>query len=747
MRNHNTLLLGFAGLLVTLSVAAAAAQERSYLTHMRSMLRESVFNTGEIGRGYDKGQSGMLPGLSSMEWPPNSRMILDRIEYAGQHNSMGGGLWVAGTARGTREYMYCGAVSENTGKSTQVEGIYSNPISMHRTENYPVLADGNLNLSYNPDEAEEIIEAKWSTVGLNLLITRTSRAWSYPGYDSFIIYEYAIQNVGPDTLRDVFVAFPYALSPSMFGYERRYNTWGEGNYRQGDQFARYDLKRWMSYNHERQGKPDSTYFSLWSTPGNRGALNSPQAAGFVTLYYDYDHLSDSGKTDIIVTSSHARVIWDRNKKVKQPYLNRYENGNIDGSTKQQAWLDPAQSRKTGPFSSQSDSLNFGSFASPEGDPYYWIGRVKPSYTLGWSQPVVHGYGFAPYILPPGETMRFAIAEVVGYGPGRASDSIYSDIGGASTTSSADIGLHPVPSWYREITYTNVGNPPVIGSNYLSSHPLPWYILDPAVVSIRDVADRAIQMYTGQPLVKHDSVQYEPIDSTRALMKQRQGAGYYNTVPIPFPAPVLKVQNTRAAVNRITWGPQVEDFATPRLRAPFKSYVVLRSQSALGPWTVIDSVARRDMRYFRDTAYAVYDTASNIGENVYYAVLSVDSLGGKSGMTNLIGHETQAPASATLGKVYVVPNPLIVTNGIMNEQDLQGEVTDRLQFYGLTKRCTIRIFSYSGQLVNTIEHNADAVSNPWYQISTNTQMVASGVYFFVVEDESGAQARGKFVVIH
>jgi len=27
------------------------------------------------------------------------------------------------------------------------------------------------------------------------------------------------------------------------------------------------------------------------------------------------------------------------------------------------------------------------------------------------------------------------------------------------------------------------------------------------------------------------------------------------------------------------------------------------------------------------------------------------------------------------------------------------------------------------------------------------MVASGVYFFVVEDESGAQARGKFVVIH
>jgi hypothetical protein len=747
MLTHILRLFNCSVLLLAIPFAAALPQLRSYQTHVRSMLRETIFNTGEIGRAYDKGQAGMLSGLSSMEWPPNSRTIIDRIEYSGQHNSMGGGMWIAGTARGSRQYSYCGAVSENTGKSTTVEGVYSNPIALTRTENYPVLANGRLNAAYNPDEAEEIIVSKWSTVGLNLTVTRTSRAWSYPGYDSFIIYEYAIQNTGPDTLWDVFVAFPYALAPSMFGYERRYNAWGEGNYRQGDQFARWDFKRWMGYNHDRYGKPDSTYFNLWSTPGNRGGLNSPQAAGFVTLYYDYDHLSDSGKTNIIVSSSDARVIWDRNRKVKQPYLNRYENGNIDGSTKQQAWLDPAQSRKTGPFASRADSVNFGSFASPQGDPYYWLGRAKPSYTLGWSQPVVHGYGFAPYTLPPGQTLRFALAEVVGYGPGRASDSVYMDLGGASTTSSADIGLHPVPSWYKEISYTNVGNPPVMGSNYLQTHPLPWYILDPNVVSIRDVADRAIQMYTGQPLAKHDSVQYEPIDSTRAMMKQRSGAGYYNTVSIPVPAPVIRVEDTRAAVNKIIWGPHVESFSVPRLHAPFKSYMVLRSRSALGPWTVIDSVSRRDVRYYRDSVYAVVDTASNIGENVYYAVVSVDSLGGKSGMSNLTAHQTQAPAAPMLGKVYVVPNPLIVTNGIINEQDLQGEVTDRVQFYGLTKRCTIRIFSYSGQLVNTIEHNSDGINNPWYQISRNSQLIASGVYFFVVEDEGGARVRGKFVVIH
>jgi hypothetical protein len=116
------------------------------------MLHQTVFNTGELGRAFDRGTAGMTPGLSSMEWPPNSRVILDRREYAGQHNSFGGGIWIAGKpADSVQQYMYCGAVTQNNGDATQVEGVYSDPISIERTENYPVLADGNLNPGYNPD--------------------------------------------------------------------------------------------------------------------------------------------------------------------------------------------------------------------------------------------------------------------------------------------------------------------------------------------------------------------------------------------------------------------------------------------------------------------------------------------------------------------------------------------------------------------------------------------------------------------
>ena len=733
-------LIGFVVLMFSVLFSVAVSQNRAFLVHTRGMLHETVFNTGEIGRAFDRGDAGISDGMPSMEWPPNSKMILNEKPYAGQHNSFGGGLWIAGTSHGVRQYVYCGAITTNNGGAQRVEGVYSYPISIDRTENYPVLADGTVNPAYNPNEAEEIITAKWGTpLGIN--VTRTSRAWSTPGYDSFIIFEYELENTDTVTVSDLFVVFPYGFCPSMFGYQRRYNRWAEGDYRQADQFARYDLKRWMTYNHDRIGKPeDSVYFKIWSTPGNRGGLNSPQAVGLLPLHYDYDHLAIKGQTSIYVELKDS-VIWDENNKVKQPYLNRNENANLY-NTKQQSWLDPSQTRKTGPFQGKTDSTGFWGFVSPTGTPGYWMGRAKPSWTLAWSQPVVHAYGFAPYTLPAGEKMHFSLAEVAGYGPGRASDSVYQDLGGGVRNEPAP-GLHPVPSWYKALSYANVsttGFPPYIGSDYLQTHPLPWYV-DSNVVSIRDVADRAIQMYTGQPLVKYDTLQFEPRNTPEH--------GVYSgaTLKFPVPAPAIKVANTQAAVNRISWGLQVETFNAANLHGHFMYYRALRANDPLGPWTLIDSVGKRDPRYFHDSVYSVYDTASTLGSNCYYSVVSVDSLGGKSGMTNMAGHVTQAPAIATLGKVYVVPNPLIVTNGISGESDLNGEVTDRLQFFGLTKHCTIRIFSYSGQLIQTIEHNEDSFGNPWYQISRNNQIVASGVYFFVVQDVSGAIAHGKFVIIH
>jgi hypothetical protein len=741
MRIHKPALHTSALVALLLTVVwSAAFGQRDWRVHERGLLHQSVFNTGELGRAYNAGGT-VQQGIPSMEWPPSSFMILDRTNYPGQHNSFGSGIWLAGTRPSGRVYAYCGAVSDGSGNPVTVTGVYSTPLSLTKTENFPVLPNGNLNPSYNPDEAEEIIVSSWSTP-VGITVTRTSRAWSFPGYDSFIIYEYEFTNSTPDTISDLFVTFANTFAPSMFGYQRNHGQWSEAAFRGqppaglGDQFSRFDLKRWMTYNHDREGAPDQEYFSIWSTPGNRGGLNSPQAAGLVTLHYDYAHLSTRSQTQQVwIAASDTGGMWDQNDKAKQPYLLRYENGNLP-NTKTGPWMDPALQRKTGTFQGSEDSLRFVTQFEEAYWPY-WRGRTKGSTNLSWWQPVFRAYGFYPYLLPPGETMQFSVAEVVGYGPGVAGDRIYSDLGGA-IRAGVDAGAYfnPVPSWYDTLQYQYLGTSPSIGSTYLQSHPIPWYVT-PGVVSVRDVADRAIEMYTGGPLIKHDTLQYQP--------EVAPAAGAYNTIPIPVPAPAIRVENTKAAANRVIWGPQVESFTPPRLRAPFKHYEVLRAPHPLGPWSVIDSVFRQDARYYKDSVYVILDPESNIGEFVYYAVVSVDSLGGRSGMTNMTQHETQAPAALTLGKVYVVPNPLVVTSGLSGS-DPAGEVTDRVQFMGLTSSCTIRIFSYSGQLINTIEHVGDAYTNPWYQITRNNQLLASGVYFFVVDDASGARSHGKFVVI-
>jgi hypothetical protein len=168
---------------------------------------------------------------------------------------------------------------------------------------------------------------------------------------------------------------------------------------------------------------------------------------------------------------------------------------------------------------------------------------------------------------------------------------------------------------------------------------------------------------------------------------------------------------------------------------------------------MDSVGLRDPRYFNADishpgVYAVRDDASLLSENYYYCVLSVDSLGGKSGYTNITYHSTQKGAVAKLGgKLYVAPNPLVLSSGFGGSTQL-GDINDRIGFYGLPRHSRIRVFSYSGQLIGSVDHESNVYSHEWFQISRNNQRIAAGVYFYTVEDLSdGSMAHGKFVIIH
>jgi len=93
------------------------------------------------------------------------------------------------------------------------------------------------------------------------------------------------------------------------------------------------------------------------------------------------------------------------------------------------------------------------------------------------------------------------------------------------------------------------------------------------------------------------------------------------------------------------------------------------------------------------------------------------------------------------KVYAVPNPFVVKSGFSG----LGE-ENKIEFVGLPERATIKIYSFSGQLIETIEHDERVFSSAFLQITRNNQDLASGVYFFVVKTPDGAKTSGKFYVL-
>lgn len=767
--------------LLSIIYSTGYAQSQRFEVHTRGMLHQSVFNTGDLGRALDNGRGGSTVGQPSFEWPGKSRMIIDGIEYKGQYNSFGGGLYIAadtGIGPRTRKYVQCGAASTSAGQSITVENVYSYPVYLKRETNFPLLANGQLNPNYNPNEAEEIIVSKWDTP-LGITVTRTSRAWSFPDYDDFIIYEYELENTGNrttpsppyriDTLRMITVAWGYSLAPSMFAGERtNNNVWLEGSYRSDKPdvskmslYGRYDWRRYLNYNHQMDGVPDLKYFDLWaSTNMNGGGLTAPQAVGFFPLYYDYNKLIKKNEGFIAMSQpGDTSIVYDPNGKLKQPYCIRWDNGNLD-LTKLRLNLNPGELRYVAPFRGTGDSTAFGT---------YMIGRGKPNWTASLRNPTGKIFGFGPYNLNPGEKIYFVMAEVAGFGAGIEADSQYIDLGGGwgnnGTPTEPSPGTHPVPSWFKTVKYDYLNNKDLnakMGSTYLKNYSLPDYV-NSNVISIRDVADRAIQMYTGRTLVKYDTSQYEPSPvgfEGYPTAPQPFQPGRYSSISIPCPAPEIITRNTIAASNMIIWGPQVESFNTGRLNAPFSHYLLMVANSPPGPWKILDSIGKRDPRYFRDTvglgnitplvlpesAYVYLDLTSDIGAGYYYSVVSVDTLGGMSGKTNLTYHVTQAPAAAKLGKVYASPNPFVV-NSLSAGTSVLGDIANKIGFFGLPARCTIRIFTYVGQLVATIDHDSDEFSTSWFQVSRNNQWIASGVYYFVVEDQSGNKAWNKFVVIH
>ncbi|MBI4753177.1 T9SS type A sorting domain-containing protein [Candidatus Desantisbacteria bacterium] len=83
-----------------------------------------------------------------------------------------------------------------------------------------------------------------------------------------------------------------------------------------------------------------------------------------------------------------------------------------------------------------------------------------------------------------------------------------------------------------------------------------------------------------------------------------------------------------------------------------------------------------------------------------------------------------------GQIYAWPNPLTV-NGIPPEE---------FTFANLSPNSVIKIYTLAGELVATTDNGK------WNAKNDDGKVVASGVYFFVVEREGSVRKTGKLAVI-
>jgi hypothetical protein len=769
MKNFNTIriLLWLMAFLLIFS-NLALPQTREYRIHDRGMLHETVYNTGTIARGYQYGPAGEQTDVPLMEWPSRSRTVIDGIKYSGQHNTVGAGIYVSANIKGNpgwdnRLFAVCGAAGTTTPELPL--GVWSFPILLEEIENFPIIvgADGQgvLNPNYNPDEAEEIIIAKWATP-VGITVTRTSRSWSYPNFDDMIIYEYGFEYTGdtdgrPETieltepLADVLIQFSYTMTPSMLGLQRNYGSFNIDYFSRADHMSFYDFDYWLYFPMAlRTGAPDEAtgylaahpepnkdLFRLFSETGlNGGGLLSPQAPGYCILKYDTNHLAIVEPLNPDLNESEAAIILstdangeyfelDENKHIKQPWNIKTGTANLRASkvmsncmTMVERWGGKWSDNFTATYGAPNE---YGEI-TPDGSRWRGRGYMTPTSAYNGASCIT---GFGPYTLKLGDKIEFAVAEVIGYGASHTKKLMTKE---PYTTA---------PSWNKKVVIDGE----TMTEHYLDDYGYPDYI-NSDVITVTQTAHKAFEAYLGK-IIEFDTLKQGPAE--KAMWPESNPLPSENPdkykIPIPVPAPVTIVKNTPRATIEVTWNHAAEEFTHPRLTGTIEGYNIYRSNAGMGPWTLLKSIEvgatnNQGLYYYEDD-----DENFRLGDSRYYAVTSVDNFGRESAKTNITFHTKNVAAVEQLDKVYAVPNPFVSKSGFTGLG-----MEDAVGFYGLPEKCTIKIYSYAGQLVETIKHDADKFSTAWFQITRNRQDIASGVYVYVVETPEGDRTTGKLIVI-
>jgi hypothetical protein len=243
----------------------------------------------------------------------------------------------------------------------------------------------------------------------------------------------------------------------------------------------------------------------------------------------------------------------------------------------------------------------------------------------------------------------------------------------------------------------------------------------------------------------DSLLYNGMAARRAFNLN------YEIPASPNPPSFFRIKS-RDDMIVLTWA--YEPGFEPADLAGFKIYRALGAtlyeksgESVRGDWQLVDSVGPADTLY-GDTLGVVR------GYDYYYSITAVSSTGRESGMWMTMSIEPFAarlldPIESNLDLCRVVPNPLNIRDPRQRMDD-----PNKITFRRLTEKCTIRIFTESGELIKTLKHDGGG-TEVWqiieegglYLTTVNNQRPASGLYIAHIQDDvTGETVFRKFIII-
>jgi hypothetical protein len=520
----------------------------------------------------------------------------------------------------------------------------------------------------------------------------------------------------------------------MYGYQRRYNKWKwRPGIFEGDNFASFDPDYWLAFNMDCEtggdfdlaGKPEpiAELFQEFSSSGeNGGGFASPAAVGYTMLYYDQNHLTvfDSDLTSVDSEYEPTAQELDDQLRLKQPYHIQLTPGWFSSSV---IIDDPGKPHlRTSSRNGFYHDNEVGSEIEQWDLNASWTGRGQ--FDHNHSDYPGRSFAFGPYTLSKGDKLEFSFAQVAGYG----ADATKEYWGGHQRVDPDDL-WGTVPSMNRRVVIDGQ----VMTDNYIDDYGYPDYV-NSDVVTINDVARKAWEAYTGDVCGPDEALVCWPENNTK-------DGNYGNyAVSIPYPAPGITITTLDDASVLIRWGRAVESFI--HAAGNLMQFNVYRSIHPIGPWKLLEELPLGLVNTELDLYEVIDDdTDFKVGDYAFYAVTSINDENMESGKTNITRIQKNMGAVDKMGKVYVVPNPFVLNSGF------SGTGTEnQIGFYGLPETCTIRIYSFAGQLIDVINHDVPTYSESFHQVTLNHQVMAPGVYFFVVSTPDGDETGGKFIII-